>query len=158
GDIDPAGAVELIGALRDSLVAATRLDGGLIDGAVVGVPGVVARDRDTITLATVAGLEGHGFGAAVSQRLGLPVTLANAVHCAAGGGQWHGVGRGVESFASVSIGTGLGAGLVLHGELHRGRNGAAGEIDYALGGAAGDVDPCASAIVAMVGRLAAEHR
>src|SRR3954470_10089725 len=40
GDIDPAGAVELIGSLRDSLAAAARLDPGLIDGAVVGVPGV----------------------------------------------------------------------------------------------------------------------
>ena len=157
GGVNAAGAVELIGRLRDSLVAAARLDPGLIDGAVVGVPGVVARDSDTIALATVAGLEGHGFGAAVSERLGLPVTLDNDVNFAALGEQWHGVARGVESFAFVSIGTGLGAGLVLHGELHRGQHGAAGEVDYALGGAAGDVDPCASAIAALVARLAAER-
>jgi predicted NBD/HSP70 family sugar kinase len=44
--------------------------------------------------------------------------------------------RGVADFVFLSVGTGMGAGLVLGGELHRGRNGAAGEIDFALVGVA----------------------
>src|SRR5439155_1725627 len=52
----------------------------------------------------------------------------------------------VDDFAFISIGTGLGAGLVLRGELHRGRHGAAGELDYARVGHAQEFDPCAGAL------------
>jgi predicted NBD/HSP70 family sugar kinase len=86
------------------------------------------------------------FGAELSERLELPVRVENDVNLAALGEQWRGVARGVQDFAFLSIGTGLGAGLVLHGELHRGRNGAAGEVDYVSAGRAGDVDPCAAAL------------
>jgi predicted NBD/HSP70 family sugar kinase len=51
----------------------------------------------------------------------------------------------------------MGAGLVLRGELHRGHNGAAGEVDFALVGLAQDVDPCAGAISAYAARLLAER-
>ena len=50
----------------------------------------------------------------------------------------------------------MGAGLVLRGELHRGHNGAAGEVDYALVGLAQDVDPCAGAVSAFAARRVAE--
>jgi len=61
------------------------------------------------------------------------------------------VGRGVDDFVFVSVGTGLGAGLVLGGELHRGRNGLAGEVDLARLEPA--LDPSAPAL----SRLAAER-
>src|ERR671937_806249 len=61
---------------------------------------------------------------------------------------------GVDDFAFLSIGTGMGAGIVLRGELHRGHNGAAGEIDYALGGGMrDDVDACAEAVSALAVEL-----
>jgi predicted NBD/HSP70 family sugar kinase len=60
----------------------------------------------------------------------------------------------VHNFAFLSIGAGLGAGLVLDGELHRGHNGAAGELDYALGEPSDDADPCAFAVSALAARLA----
>jgi predicted NBD/HSP70 family sugar kinase len=47
----------------------------------------------------------------------------------------------------------MGAGLVLRGELHRGRNGAAGELDYALVGLGEEVDPCAGAVSELAARL-----
>ena len=48
----------------------------------------------------------------------------------------------------LSVGTGLGAGLVLRGELQRGYNGAAGELDYVAAGLGEDIDPCAAALAA----------
>jgi predicted NBD/HSP70 family sugar kinase len=54
----------------------------------------------------------------------------------------------------MSIGTGLGAGLVLRGELHRGLNGAAGELDYARVGLTEDIDPCAGALCELAGMIA----
>ena len=57
--------------------------------------------------------------------------IENDINLAALGERWRGVARGVDDFAFISIGTGLGAGIVLRGELHRGHNGSAGELDYA---------------------------
>jgi predicted NBD/HSP70 family sugar kinase len=153
-----AATLELIAELRDSLVeAAGQLRGGL-DGAVVGVPGVVDSASGRVTLATnVPGIEDPRFAAEVHRVLDAPVRLENDINLAALGEQWRGVARGVADFLFLSVGTGMGAGLVLRGELHRGRNGAAGELDYVLAGLGLDVDPCAAAVSALAARLAAEQ-
>ena len=65
--------------------------------------------------------------------------------------------RGVEDFVFLSVGTGLGAGLVLRGELHRGRHGAAGEVDLVAAGREEEMDPCASAVSALAERLVSEN-
>jgi predicted NBD/HSP70 family sugar kinase len=97
----------------------------------------------------VPGLEGAPVGRELEERLGVPVTVENDIDLAAVGERWRGVGRGVDSFAFLSVGTGLGAGLVIRGELVRGHHGAAGELDFALGGEEDDNDdPCAAAISA----------
>ena len=156
GGSDAARVLDQIADLRARLVTATGLDGSLVNGAVVGVPGVVDAERRGIALATsVAGLEGVTFGSDLEHRLGLAVSLENDVNLAALGEHWQGVARGVDDFLFLSIGTGMGAGLVLRGELHRGHNGAAGEVDFALVGLAQDVDPCAGAVSAFAARVAA---
>ncbi len=143
-------------ALHDSLVEATGLSAELIDGVVVGVPAVVDRQSGTLQLAdNVPGLGGRRFGAELGARLGLEVVIENDINLAALGEQWRGVARGVDDFAFLSVGTGMGSGLVLGGELHRGRNGAAGEVDYALAGIPGDLDPSAEALPALAAGLGA---
>jgi predicted NBD/HSP70 family sugar kinase len=155
---DAAGMVEEIASLTMRLVEAAALADELIDGVVVGVPGVVDAKTGAIDLATsVAGLEGSTFGPALRDRLDLPVSLENDVNLAALGEQWQGVARGVDDFVFLSVGTGMGAGLVLHGELHRGHNGAAGEVDFALVGVTQEVDPCAGAISEYTAGLVAER-
>jgi predicted NBD/HSP70 family sugar kinase len=154
-EADAERALAAATALHDSLVAATGLSADLIDGVVVGVPAVVERGSGTLQLAdNVPGLGGRRFGAELGARLGLDVVLENDINLAALGEQWRGVARGVDDFAFLSIGTGMGAGLVLGGELHRGRNGAAGEVDYALAGLPDEVDPCAEAVSPLAARLA----
>jgi len=154
---DARDVLELAATLRDRLVASCELAPEAIHGAVVGVPGVVLPHGDEVHLAeNVHGLEGMPIGAELGRRLGMQVTVENDVNLAAVGERWDGVARGVEDFVFLSIGTGLGAGVVLHGELHRGRNGAAGEVDYALGGGLErQSDPCAEAISAYARDLAA---
>ena len=152
---DAETAIETLAGLRTSLVQATELPEELIDGVVVGIPGVVEPDGGRINLTTnVPGLEERPFAAELQERLGLAVTLENDINLAALGEHWRGVARGVDDFAFLSIGTGMGAGIVLRGELHRGHNGAAGEIDYALGGGMrDDVDACAEAVSALAVEL-----
>jgi len=150
---DAASVVEVVAGLRDSLVAMAGLPAERLDGVVVGIPGVVNTIESAIQLTTVPGLEGPTFAPALAARLGLEVTLENDVNLSALGEQWRGVARGVDDFVFLSIGTGMGAGLVLRGELHRGYNGAAGEVDFALIAIAQDVDPCAGASSAYAASL-----
>ena len=148
-----------IADLRTRLVAATGLDESLLNDAVVGVPGVVDSERRRIALATsVAGLEGDSFRDHLERLLDVPIWLENDVNLASLGEHWQGVAQGVDDFLFLSIGTGMGAGLVLRGDLHRGHNGAAGEVDFALVGLAQDVDPCAGAVSAFAAKLVAERR
>jgi predicted NBD/HSP70 family sugar kinase len=150
---DAQEALDAIAVLRASLVEASGVPDGAIDGVVVGVPGVVETATGVVGLTSVPGLEGRRFADDVSARLGLPVTLENDIDLAALGEQAHGIAAGVDDFVFLSVGTGLGAGLVLRGELHRGHNGAAGEVDYSFAGFAEDFDPCAGAVSAFAERL-----
>jgi predicted NBD/HSP70 family sugar kinase len=150
-------ALELATSLLGSLVEATGLDAGLIDGVVVGVPGVVDAKTGAVRVTHLTDLEGRVFGEELSARIGLPVTLENDINLAAVGEHWLGVARGVDDFVFLSVGTGLGSGVVLRGELHRGHHGAAGEVDYALIGLEQEVDPSAAAVSVLAARLACEH-
>jgi predicted NBD/HSP70 family sugar kinase len=153
---DPDALLQTMDNLHTSLVEATGLDGALLDGAVVGVPGVVERDAGRIHLTHFESLEGRALGPELEEQLGLRVTLENDVNLAALGEHWQGIATGVDDFVFLSVGTGLGAGLVLRGELHRGWHGAAGELDNALRGIDTDADPCAGAVSTYAAQLAQE--
>jgi predicted NBD/HSP70 family sugar kinase len=153
---DASTALEAIGELRDSLVRTSGLATELIENIVVGIPGVVEQRDGTVRLATnIPGLDGRRYGGELEERLGVEVTVENDVNLAALGERRHGVARGVDDFMFLSVGTGLGAGLVLRGELQRGHHGAAGELDYVAVGLQQQIDPCASALSDVAADLAA---
>src|SRR6266571_1310141 len=122
----------------------------------VELRGADADGASTLHLTTpnIPGLEGRAFGRELGEQLGIDISLENDVNLAAVGERWAGVARGVDDFAFLSIGTGMGMGLVLGGELHRGNHGAAGEVDWALAGMDEDVDPSADGVAALAARLA----
>jgi predicted NBD/HSP70 family sugar kinase/biotin operon repressor len=152
---DPEGVLETISLLHRSLAESVDGAAAVLDGAVVGVPGVVEAGTGAIRVTHYRELEGRRLAQELAKRLGLDVTLENDINLAALGEQWQGVARGVDNFVFLSVGTGLGAGLVLGGELHRGENGAAGEVDYALVGLGQEVDPSAEGVSALAARLVA---
>ncbi len=155
---DAERALAAVAELRDALVAATGLSGSLIDGVVVGVPGVTGAAGGTLQLAAnVPGLEGRRFAAELEAALALPITLENDINLAALGERELGVARGVDDFVFLSVGTGMGAGIVLRGELHTGRHGFAGEIDFALDPLEEDVDPSAPQIADLAAEIAGGH-
>jgi predicted NBD/HSP70 family sugar kinase len=152
--VDADSVIDAIDGLRDALIRSADLSPELIDGVVVGVPGVVSGFSGHVRLATnVPGLEDRDFGTDLRARLAVPLTVENDINLAALGEQWRGVARGVDDFVFLSIGTGLGAGLVLRGELHSGRHGAAGELDYTRAGRGEEDDPCAGAVSELAAKL-----
>ena len=155
GGADADRALEAIAELRDGLTDAVGLSPGLIADVVVGVPGVVEARTGAVRLAlNIPGLDGRRFGADLQERLGIPVLVENDVNLAALGERRLGVARGIDDFVFLSVGTGLGAGLVLRGDLQRGHHGAAGELDYVSAGLDREVDPCAAALSETAERLA----
>lgn len=111
----------------DTLVGARRQ---LLRSVVVGTPGII--DPATGVLrnsGVVPALDGSSPAAELAALIGAEVTVVNDVDLAALGEQAVGGGRGVRHFAVVHIGEGLGAALVLNGQLYEGAHGGAGEID-----------------------------
>ncbi len=156
---DADGALRAIVALQHSLVEAAALPADLVDGVVLGVPGVIESGNGSLRLTTpnIPGLEGRALGGELRDRLAISVTLENDVNLAALGERWLGIAQGVEDFAFLSVGTGMGMGLVLGGELHRGHHGAAGEVDWAHAGIAEDVDPSADGVAELTAQLVADR-
>lgn len=95
----------------------------------IGTPGVVDPIRRRVAIApNLPALEGDGFLDRLDVALGRPVTLLNDVNAATRGELEHGAGRGVDDLVYVSVGTGLGVGVVVAGVVHHGVGGRAGEI------------------------------
>jgi predicted NBD/HSP70 family sugar kinase len=152
---DADGALRAIVALHRTLLDAAELPAELVDGVVLGVPGVVEAGSGKLRLTTpnIPGLEDREFGTEVGDRMTTDATLENDVNLAAVGERWQGIAQGVDDFAFLHVGTGLGMGLVLNGEVHRGHHGAAGEVDWALAGVAEEVDPSAEGVAALATHL-----
>jgi predicted NBD/HSP70 family sugar kinase len=103
-----------------------------VTAGVVGAPGLVDQSGDRLWETSVEQWEDLPL-AVFGDNLGLPVVVENDVNLAALGEQWRGAGRDVSDFVFLLVSTGVGAGLVLSGSLHRGAHGAAGEVDYPRG-------------------------
>jgi predicted NBD/HSP70 family sugar kinase len=132
-------AEHVLDALR---MVRARLDDRTIELAVVGSPGVVDPGSGRIRSSpNIAGWEGVQAETVIGEALGVTTSVDNDVNLAALGELARGAGRGRSTFAYLNVGSGLGAGLVLDGRLHRGRHGAAGEVGYLAVGA----DPAAHA-------------
>ncbi|WP_395659457.1 ROK family transcriptional regulator [Nocardioides sp.] len=100
-------------------------------GAGVGVPGPVDFHRGvSVSPPIMPGWDGYPVRDAVSRELGCPVVLDNDVNVLAVGEQHAGVAKGARDFLFVKIGTGIGCGIVIDGELYRGVNGCAGDIGH----------------------------
>ena len=101
-----------------------------IVGIGMGVPGPITEDGRVLKCANL------GWGIfSVSEELGRMtgvsrICVGNDANVAALGEQWCGGGRGFESIVMVTLGTGVGGGIILHGQILTGSNGAAGEIGH----------------------------
>ena len=98
---------------------------------VVGTPGVVDQNTGVVAIAgTIAALDGVNLADLLKKEFGIAPIVENDINLVTVAEQAAGHGRGIENFAVLSVGSGLGSGLVLNGKIHRGHRGAAGEIFY----------------------------
>jgi predicted NBD/HSP70 family sugar kinase len=112
------------GLMRQAGVAADRL---LAVGA--GAPGWVDYERGIVVFApNLGGWSKVPMAEVLEQSLGAVVTVENDVNLAVLGEHWRGAARGHDNCAFIFVGTGIGAGILIGGQLHRGRHFMAGEI------------------------------
>jgi glucokinase len=103
---------------------------GEIAGVGFGVPGVIDRRQGVISAAPNLPLAGVRFQALLSERTGLPVAVDNDANCAMLAEWHHGAARGATDALLLTLGTGIGGGIVCNGAIVRGASGGAAEIGH----------------------------
>ena len=129
---DPDLAIAQIAAVIRSAVAAAGATMSDVEAVGVGVPGRVDRAKGTVTFAVNLGWQHLPLGERLAATLGVPVTVENDVRTAAAGLHRRAPFGPVDDLAYLSIGTGISAGVVLGGRVHRGVRGVAGEIGHVV--------------------------
>ncbi|MCX8521713.1 MAG: ROK family protein [Rhodoferax sp.] len=124
------GAPDMLARLLDHARATQRSHA--IHGVAVSTLGVIDVVSGTVRGACEAlpGYLGLSPKVVFENALGLPVMVENDANCVAVAEGWRGAAQGVNDFIALTLGTGIGGGLVFHQRLHRGTHGAAGEWGY----------------------------
>ena len=100
-------------------------------GVGVAVPGFIRLKQGVVeNSANLPSLEGFPLRDEINQQLGTPVILENDANAAALGEKWLGAGRDVEDLVLLTLGTGIGGGVILNGRIMRGSDGMAGEFGH----------------------------
>ena len=99
-------------------------------GIGVGAPGPVDDEGTLVSGAVNIGWEPFNIPKAMHAYINVPIKAANDANAAAYGEMWQGGGKGFNSIVAVTLGTGVGGGIIINGELLAGATGAGGEIGH----------------------------
>jgi predicted NBD/HSP70 family sugar kinase len=112
-------------------------------GIGIAVGGLVdAQAGDVVRVGLAPWMNGLAIGPEIARATGVPTFVDPQPRAQALGDLLFGIGRGEESFCSVYLGEGIGAGFILDGSLHRGSRGAGGEVGHTVVDRAGEVCSC----------------
>jgi glucokinase len=130
--------------LCEKLLKTAASEGVQVVAVGLGTPGVIGADGTVHASPNLPPLVGMPLAARLQERLSLPVTMLNDANAIAWGEGLYGAGRDFSSFLTVTLGTGVGGGLVLADQLWLGSDGAAGEIGHIMVEARGRPCGCGS--------------
>ena len=126
-DPDAPDAMDALGHILGDAVAAHE---GHLLGIGVGIPGAVDTQASGIVEAPTLGWSDAHVGAVLRSMLGVPVLVENDVNTLAVAERLYGLGREHRTYLVVTIGRGIGCGIVIDGAVYRGARGGAGEIGH----------------------------
>ncbi len=120
----------IITAIRN-LMKESKTNKDMIDGIGFGFPGQIDCDNGIVRLApNIPGWVNIPIADIVSKEFEIPVKVDNDVRCAALAELNYGAGKGANNLICITVGTGIGSGLIVNGKLVRGASNAAGEIGH----------------------------
>jgi glucokinase len=99
-------------------------------GVGIGAPGPLDRHTGIVLLTPNLGWTNYPLRDRIATALDLPASLDNDANCATLGEWWIGAARGARHAVGLTIGTGIGGGLILDGALYHGASGIAGELGH----------------------------
>ena len=111
-------------------VAVEELVNDDVVGIALGVPSLIDQRTGRAESSVNIPLEGVDLRDRIAERVGLPVTIENDANAAAVAEHALGAGRGSDHMLMLTLGTGVGGGLILNGKLYRGFTGGAGELGH----------------------------
>lgn len=120
--------VDRIVHLAKKSIAAAKVKA--IAGVGIGSPGPLDTKTGVVLLTPNLGWVNMPLRDRVAAGLGLPATLDNDANCAIYGEWWRGAARGMQHVIGLTIGTGIGGGIVLNGDIYRGASDIAGEVGH----------------------------
>ncbi len=126
--------VDRIAAVIEEVIAQAQTETGAersdFLGVGIGSPGPLDRARGLVIVTPNLGWRDFPLRDEVASRVNLPATLDNDANCATLGEWWCGAAKGGRNVVGMTIGTGIGGGLILDGKLYHGASDAAGEIGH----------------------------
>ena len=126
----PTDVEDIIAACVQELRASPAAHGREVEAVGVGAAGFISADRSTVLVAPNLSWRDEPLRVAVATRTGLPVVVENDANAAAWAEYRFGAGQGESHLVVVTVGTGIGGGVVLDGQLYRGRYGIGAEFGH----------------------------
>ncbi|HHF98015.1 MAG TPA: ROK family transcriptional regulator [Candidatus Aerophobetes bacterium] len=130
-----SGYRKILAQLKDAIREVTyrsRVNFRQILGIGIGVPGIVnsSSNGKVIFAPNLRGWENVSLASDIEKEFDVPVFIENEARVSALAEKWYGIARGVENFVCIDVAVGIGAGIVIDGELYRGHGNLAGEIGH----------------------------
>jgi glucokinase len=139
---DPVAATKTILAVVEQLLERFERSGDVVAGIGIGAAGFVDFDAGAVTFSPNVTYDDPQVASAVRERTGLPVFVDNDANAAVWGERTYGCCPGATDVVMLTLGTGIGSGIVAGGKLLRGSTGAGAELGHAVVDPSGPPCPC----------------
>ncbi len=141
-DAEPHRAVATIATAVERCISGAAVPRRAVLGVGVGLSGLIDSARGLCRYSAILDWRDVDLGPALEYRLRLPVRVDNDVNTLAVAERQFGAGRDAADFLLVTVGRGVGLGVVIGGEIYRGARGGAGEFGHMTVDASPDAPPC----------------
>ncbi len=115
-----------------SLIKKAQVDFNRIIGCGIGISGLVDIKQGILLRSTILNWENIHFKELLKREFNIPIFVDKDVNVLALGEKLYGAARGVNNFVCITVGTGIGAGIVINGEIYHGNLGGAGELGHLI--------------------------
>ena len=128
----PQMAMAAVAGLVESLVACVGVPRARLLGVGLGLAGIVDSERGVLRRSPYLGWRDLPLRDLLQERLHVPVYIDNDVNTLTLAEQWFGAGQGVDDFLTITVGRGVGLGIVVNHQFYRGGRGGAGELGHTV--------------------------
>ena len=130
-DEGPQSVIGRLFSAVDQILTLNNMEPSQLDSIVIAAAGAIDSDRGLVTLSpNLPGWSDVPLGDIIQEKYQVDTFLVNDASAAALGEHRFGVGRGTKNLILLTVGTGIGGGIIINGELYLGSNGSAGEIGH----------------------------